>query len=34
MKVPAKQLRSVLVITDVNYVRGRQALAVVDSSLG
>ena len=34
MKVPADQLRSVLGITDVNYVRGQQALAVVDSTLG
>ena len=34
MKVPADQLRSVLGITDVNYVQGRNALAVVDSSLG
>jgi 3',5'-cyclic-AMP phosphodiesterase len=33
MKVPAEQLKSVLGITDVNYVRGRHALAVVDSSL-
>jgi 3',5'-cyclic-AMP phosphodiesterase len=33
MKVPAEQLRSVLGITDVNYVRGHHALAVVDSSL-
>jgi Icc protein len=33
MKVPAEQLRSVLGITDVNVVRGKQALAVVDSSL-
>jgi hypothetical protein len=33
MKVPAEQLRSLLGITDVNYVRGQQALAVVDSSL-
>ena len=33
MKVPAEQLRSVLGITDVNYVQGKQALAVVDSSL-
>jgi len=33
MKVPAEQLRSVLGITDVNYVRGQQALAVVDSTL-
>lgn len=33
MKVPADQLRSVLGITDVNYVRGRHPLAIVDSSL-
>ena len=33
MKVPADQLRSLLGITDVNYTRGRHALAVVDSSL-
>jgi hypothetical protein len=33
LKVPAEQLRSVLGITDVNYVRGQHALAVVDSSL-
>jgi 3',5'-cyclic-AMP phosphodiesterase len=33
LKVPPDQLRSVLGITDVNYVRGQQALAVVDSSL-
>jgi len=33
MKVPADQLRSVLGITDVNYVQGQQALAVVDSTL-
>ncbi|HKN76534.1 MAG TPA: metallophosphoesterase [Candidatus Acidoferrum sp.] len=33
MKVPAEQLRSVLGITDVNYVRGQHALAVVDSAL-
>ena len=33
MKVPADQLRSLLGITDVNYVQGRHALAVVDSSL-
>jgi 3',5'-cyclic-AMP phosphodiesterase len=33
MKVPAEQLKSVLGITDVNYVRGHHALAVVDSSL-
>jgi Icc protein len=34
MKVPAEQLRSLLGITDVNYVRGQHALAVVDSTLG
>jgi 3',5'-cyclic-AMP phosphodiesterase len=33
MKVPADQLKSVLGITDVNYVQGQQALAVVDSTL-
>jgi Icc protein len=33
MKVPAEQLRSVLGITNVNYVRGQHALAVVDSTL-
>src|SRR5579859_2575717 len=33
MKVPAEQLRSLLGITDVNYVRGKHALAVVDSTL-
>ncbi len=33
MKVPADQLRSILGITDVNYIRGQHALAVVDSSL-
>jgi hypothetical protein len=34
MKVPAEQLKSVLGITDGNYVRGQHALAVVDSTLG
>jgi hypothetical protein len=33
MKVPAEQLRSVLGITDVNYVQGTHALAIVDSTL-
>jgi 3',5'-cyclic AMP phosphodiesterase CpdA len=33
MKVPAEQLRSVLGITDVNYVGGRHPLALVDSTL-
>ena len=33
MKVPAEQLKSVLGITDVNFVRGKQALGLVDSTL-
>ena len=33
MKVPAEQLRSVLGIRDVNYVQGKHALGVTDSSL-
>ena len=33
MKVSAEQLKSVLGITDVNFVRGNQALGVVDSTL-
>jgi Icc protein len=33
LKVPAEQLRSVLGITDVNYVGGQHALALVDSTL-
>ena len=33
MKVPAERLKSILGITDVTYVRGKHALAVVDSSL-
>jgi 3',5'-cyclic-AMP phosphodiesterase len=33
MKVPDEQLRSLLGITDVNYVRGKHALAVIDSNL-
>jgi 3',5'-cyclic-AMP phosphodiesterase len=33
MKVPAEQLKSVLEITDVNYVQGQHALAVVDATL-
>jgi Icc protein len=33
MKVPAEQLKTLLGITDVNYVQGHQALAVVDLSL-
>jgi 3',5'-cyclic AMP phosphodiesterase CpdA len=34
MKVPADQLRNVLGITDVNYVRRPHSLAIVDSTLG
>ena len=33
MKVPAEQLKSVLGITDVDYVHGRHSLAVIDSTL-
>jgi 3',5'-cyclic-AMP phosphodiesterase len=33
LKVPAEQLRSLLGLTDVNYVRGKHALALVDSNL-
>jgi len=33
MKVPAEQLRGLLGVTDVNYVRRRHALAVIDSTL-
>jgi 3',5'-cyclic AMP phosphodiesterase CpdA len=33
MKVPAERLRSLLGITDVNFVRGKQTLGIVDSSL-
>ena len=33
LKVPAEQLRSLLGITDVNYVQGQHALAIVDSTL-
>jgi Icc protein len=34
MKVPAEQLRSYLGVTNVNYVKGEKALAVIDSKLG
>ncbi len=34
LKVPAEQLKSVLGITDVNYVQRQHSLAVVDSTLG
>jgi 3',5'-cyclic AMP phosphodiesterase CpdA len=33
MKVPAEELRRLLGITNVNFVRGQQALAIVDSKL-
>jgi 3',5'-cyclic AMP phosphodiesterase CpdA len=33
MKVPAEQLRSLLGVTDVNYLRKRHALALIDSTL-
>jgi len=33
MKVPAEQLRSLLGITDVNFVQGKHALALTDSTL-
>lgn len=33
MKVPAEQLRSLLGLSDVNYVRGKHALSVTDSTL-
>lgn len=33
MKVPAEKLRSVLGLTSVNYIQGKQALAIIDSSL-
>jgi 3',5'-cyclic AMP phosphodiesterase CpdA len=33
MQVPPGQLRSLLGVTDVNYIRGRHALAVIDSTL-
>jgi 3',5'-cyclic AMP phosphodiesterase CpdA len=33
MKVPAEQLRNLLGVTDVNFVRGKHAVAIVDSKL-
>jgi Icc protein len=33
MKVPADQLRSLLGVTDVNYVQHHHALAITDSDL-
>ena len=34
MKVPADQLKGLLGVTDVNYLRGKHSLAIIDSSLG
>jgi 3',5'-cyclic-AMP phosphodiesterase len=34
MKVPAEELRGLLGITDVNFVRGQHSLSIVDSKLG
>jgi 3',5'-cyclic AMP phosphodiesterase CpdA len=33
LKVPAEKLLSLLGVTDVNFVRGRQSLAIIDSTL-
>jgi len=33
MKVPAEKLRSVLGVSDINFVRGKHTLAIVDSAL-
>jgi 3',5'-cyclic-AMP phosphodiesterase len=33
MKVPAEQLRTLLGVTDVNFVRGKHTLAIVDTPL-
>ncbi len=33
MKVPAEKLRSLLGLTDVNYIQGRSSLAIIDSTL-
>jgi hypothetical protein len=33
MKVPAELLSSVLGITDVNFIRGKHSLAIIDSTL-
>ncbi len=33
LKVPAEKLRSVLGITDVNYIEGKSSLAIIDSPL-
>src|SRR5258708_34714084 len=34
MKAPAEEVRALLGVTDVNFVRGRQGLAIVASKLG
>jgi 3',5'-cyclic AMP phosphodiesterase CpdA len=33
MKVPAEKLNDLLGITDVNYIRGKHSLAIIDSAL-
>jgi hypothetical protein len=33
MKVPTEKLRMLLGVTDVNFVRGKHTLAIVDSTL-
>ncbi len=33
LKVPAEKLRSVLGVTDVNFLRGQHTLGITDSSL-
>jgi hypothetical protein len=33
MKVPSDKLRALLGITDVNFIRGKHTLAIVDSTL-
>ena len=33
MKVPAEKLRTVLGLASVNYIQGKQALAIIDSPL-
>ena len=33
MKVPAEELRKLLGLASVDYIRGRQALAVIDTTL-
>jgi hypothetical protein len=33
MKVPSEKLRDLLGITDVNFIRGKHTLGIVDTSL-